>query len=131
VTFFLKRTYLLLTNSCCIVLVASSIQPIDKQTVLEGDSLTLSCNASGIPPPMVTWLKVGSSDMSTNGRELMFTNINRKEVGEYRCEASNECGNATDTATIEVQCKFNVLKILLQQNFRTLFYCMYSENFRQ
>jgi len=41
----------------------------------------------------------------SNGSELVFTNINRSEAGEYRCEASNECGSASETATIEVQCK--------------------------
>ena len=85
--------------------MASSIQPIDKQTVLEGDNLTVLCNASGLPPPMVTWINVGGSDMINNGSELVFTHINRSQAGEYRCEASNECGNASETATIEVQCK--------------------------
>ena len=84
--------------------MASSIQPIEKQTIMEGHNLTVVCNASGIPPPMVTWIKVGG-DMTINGSELVFTNISRSEAGEYRCEASNECGNASETATIEVQCK--------------------------
>jgi len=66
----------------------------------------LSCNASGTPPLMVSWVKVGGGNISTNGSELVFTNINRNETGEYRCEASNECGNASETVTIEVQCKF-------------------------
>ena len=85
--------------------MASSIQPIEKQTVMEGDDLTVVCNAPGIPAPMVTWIKVGSDDMTTDGSELVFTNISRSEAGEYRCEASNECGNASETTTIEVQCK--------------------------
>ena len=41
--------------------------------------------------------------------ELVFTNINRTQAGEYRCEASNQCGNASETATIEVQCKRSVI----------------------
>jgi len=100
-----KMTFLSLVNSCCIVLVASSIQQIGKQTVMEGKNLTVSCNASGIPPPMVSWIKVGGGNISANGSELMFTNITRSEAGEYRCEASNECGNASERVTIEVQCK--------------------------
>ena len=88
--------------------MASSIQPIEKQTVMEGHNLTVVCNAPGIPAPMVTWIKVGG-DMTVNGSELVFTNISRSEAGEYRCEASNECGNASETATIEVQCKYQFL----------------------
>ena len=95
---------ILLSNCYCIILVASSIQPIENQTIMEGNSLTVVCNASGIPPPVVTWIKVGGG-MATNGSELVFTNISRLEAGEYRCDASNECGSASERATIEVQCK--------------------------
>jgi len=72
---------------------------------MEGYDLTVLCNASGIPPPMLTWIKVGGGDVSTNGSELVFTNSSRTQAGEYRCEASNECGNASETVTVEVQCK--------------------------
>ena len=68
--------------------------------------MTLSCNASGTPPLMVSWIKVGSH-MRTNQNELALANINRSETGEYRCEASNECGNASETVAIDVQCKFS------------------------
>jgi len=72
--------------------------------VKEGGNVTLSCNASGIPPSMVSWIKVGGP-MRINGNELVFTNINRIEAGEYRCEASNECGNASEMERIVVQYK--------------------------
>ena len=84
--------------------MASSIQPIEKQTIMEGRNLTVVCNASGIPAPMVTWIKVGG-DMTINRSELVFTNISITQAGEYRCDASNECGNASEVARIEVQCK--------------------------
>ena len=88
--------------------MASFIPPIGKQKVMEGYNLTVSCNAFGIPPPMVTWIRVGVGYMSRNGSELKFTNIDRNHTGEYRCEASNECGNASETVTIEVQCKLSI-----------------------
>ena len=87
-----------------IILVPSSIQAIQNKTATEGDSVTLLCNASGIPPPMVSWITPGGQRI--NQSELVLTHINRSEAGEYRCEASNECGNASETATIDVQCKF-------------------------
>jgi len=71
---------------------------------MEGDNLTVLCNASGLAHPLVTWIKLGGGDM-INGSELVLTHINRSQAGEYRCEASNEFGNATETVTIEVQCK--------------------------
>ena len=83
--------------------VPSSIQPIQNKTATEGDNVTLSCNASGIPPPMVSWFKADGQRIDQS--ELVLRNISRSEAGEYRCEASNECGNASETATIDVQCK--------------------------
>ena len=54
--------------------MASSIQPIEsKQTIMEGHNLNVLCNVSGIPAPMVTWIKVGGGDISTDERELVFT----------------------------------------------------------
>ena len=67
--------------------------------------MTLSCNASGTPPLMVSWIKI-NSHVRFNTSVLVLTNINRSESGEYRCEASNECGNASESATIEVQCEY-------------------------
>ena len=82
----------------------SSVEPIQNETITEGGDVNLSCQASGIPSPIMSWIKVGGQRI--NGSELVLTNINRNEAGEYRCEASNECGNASETATIDVQCEF-------------------------
>ena len=85
--------------------VPSSITQITQdQNVTEGDNLTLTCNASGRPQPKVSWIK--PRGQRQYGHMLEFTNINRSQAGEYKCEASNECGNATETATIDVQCKY-------------------------
>jgi len=51
--------------------------------------------------------------MSTSGSELVFTNISRTQAGEYMCEASNLCGNASETASIEVQGKSNMFQIIM------------------
>ena len=85
-----------------------SIQAIDDKAVTEGGNVNLSCHASGIPPPMVYWVKAGGQRV--NGSVLMLTNINRSEAGEYRCEASNDCSSATERASIIVQCKCYFLK---------------------
>ena len=85
--------------------VPSSITQITQdQNITEGHNVTLSCQVSGIPAPTVSWIKPGGQ--RHNGHMLEFTNINRSQAGEYKCEASNECGDATETATIDVQCKY-------------------------
>ena len=84
-------------------LVPSSIQAIDDKKVIEGDNVTLICYVFGMPTPMVSWVQPGGQHY--NGHMLEVTQINRTQGGEYKCEASNECGNAAETATIDVQCK--------------------------
>ena len=66
--------------------------------------MTLSCQVSGVPAPTVSWIKPGGQ--RHNEHTLQVTHIKRSEAGEYKCEASNECGTATKTATINVQCKY-------------------------
>ena len=89
----------------------SSIYPIQNETVTEAGSVTLSCNATGIPSPMVSWIKVYGGERF-NRSELEFTNINRSQAGEYRCETSNECGNASEVAWIFVQCKLTTVVLI-------------------
>ena len=84
--------------------VPSSIQAIPKQTIIECGNLTVTCEASGIPAPSVSWVKV-SNNQRTNGSELVFTHISRSQAGEYKCEATNPCANASESVTIDVQCE--------------------------
>ena len=85
--------------------VPSSITQITQdQNVTEGYNVTLSCQVSGVPAPTVFWIKPGGQ--RHNGHMLEVKHINRTQAGEYKCEASNECGNATETANIYVQCKY-------------------------
>ena len=98
--------------TCLLITVPASIQRILNERPVEGDNLTLSCNASGTPHPTVSWVNV-SSGQRTNGSVLVLTNINRNQAGEYRCEASNECGNVSESANIDVQCKLHHIVIIV------------------
>ena len=81
----------------------SSLQVIDDKKVTEGDNVTLLCRVSGMPSPMVSWMTPNGQRHS--GYMLEVKSINRSQAGEYTCEAINECGNATKTASIHVQFK--------------------------
>jgi len=102
-----KKNKLLVPLVTCLFTVPPSIQLTQNETIAEeGESVSVSCNAFGTPPLMVSWIKVDGHMTVSNGSDLVFANINRSEAGEYWCEASNECGSALETATIEVQCKY-------------------------
>ena len=75
------------------------------QNVTEGRNMALMCNVFGIPLPMVSWMTPESQRGS--GYRLKITNIHRSQAGEHKCEASNEFGNATETANIIVLRKFD------------------------
>ncbi|XP_022800875.1 hemicentin-2-like isoform X2 [Stylophora pistillata] len=94
--------------------VPSSIQPMQNKTVTEGDNVTLMCNVSGLPSPTVSWLR--PNDQRRSEYMLELVNISRNEAGEYKCEASNECGNATEMATIDVQFPSSIIQITQHQN---------------
>jgi hypothetical protein len=45
----------------------------------EGDPLELTCDASGIPKPVISWTMVGGGVLPTGGRELTVS---------YKCHSS-------------------------------------------
>ena len=71
----------------------------------ESGPFNMTCEASGDPKPNVHWIKV-DNDQRINGSILNFTNINRNNAGQYRCEAENDCGSDSKVQSIEVYCKY-------------------------
>ena len=81
----------------------STIQPLQNKTITQGGNLNLSCNASGSPSPVVSWVRISTGERFVS--VLQLRNVSRSEARDYRCEASNECGNASEAQNIDVQCK--------------------------
>ena len=77
------------------------------QTVLEGNTATFICYASGNPAPVITWIK----DERVLGREETLTVETHKESsGEYLCVADNGFSDtANASAYLDVQCKYETL----------------------
>ena len=82
-------------------------------TIKEGLPMTLFCNATGNPPPTLSWTKDGSPINNNQGipftgdnETLFIASINRSESGNYRCVARNGLGNySSNPAKVDVQCK--------------------------
>ena len=84
-------------------------------TIEEGLPMTLFCNATGNPPPTLSWTKDGSPINNNQGipfsgdnETLFIASINRLESGNYRCVARNGLGNySSNAAKVDVQCKYS------------------------
>lgn len=86
------------------ILVYPTIAVISpNQTVNETSDVTLSCQAKGIPPPTITWLKadVEGKNLSSSS-ELSLKNINRDQNGLYLCIAKNRAGKAIAYVAVTV-----------------------------
>ena len=82
----------------------------------EGDNLTLTCEATGVPPPAITWFKGGRSlpgetlfAQQAKTSILHFESTSYKDRGIYRCEARNVVGKTS--VNIQVIFKGEVTKL--------------------
>ena len=104
---FLKRIVFFFTDPPEI-----TVHP-EAKTKSEGENLTLSCNVTSNPVPIMSWTRDGSPvdqsgriSFSADKKQLTITHVNRTDSGEYRCVASNELGNDTsNVSTVNIQCK--------------------------
>ena len=73
-------------------------------TALEGHVLYLKCEATGIPPPIVTWRRNGHVIQNrTTQTNYIRQNVTTAAEGVYECEASNSIG--TDSYMVVVKIK--------------------------
>ena len=71
---------------------------------MEGDSVSLNCEAMGFPAPFVAWSKIGVGVIRQD-RWLNITSITKAEGGQYQCFANNTCRSDVTFTNINVQCK--------------------------
>ena len=89
-----------------------TIPPEPRPLLTIGKNYTLTCNASGDPLPNITWTKDGipAEEFNVTGYKLHLTDVKLKDVGSYRCTASNGYGvDASNASIVGVKCKLSVL----------------------
>ena len=89
-----------------------TIPPEPRPFLTIGKNYTLTCNASGDPLPKITWTKDGipAEEFNVTGHKLHLTNVKLKDVGSYRCTASNGYGEDASSVSIAgINCKLSVL----------------------
>ncbi|GFS46965.1 hemicentin-1 [Trichonephila inaurata madagascariensis] len=96
------------------VLVEVHVPPVittlpKSQDISVGDTLSLSCEASGYPFPSVTWLLnntqvTGGAVHSAFGRsKLLIENAGKEDEGTYICLAQNAAGERKAAAAVRVR----------------------------
>jgi len=111
-------------------------QPAD-QSVLEGESASLHCRASGVPRPSVSWLK-NDLDLPVDARlrlddngTLQLTQLKRTDSGVYRCVASNSLGSVSEFARLHVfgePIRLNeiiTISLIITLTFKHILYSLY------
>lgn len=85
------------------------MEPVEQVTVVLGSLVTLACEARGMPPPSLSWLKDGQPlslhrNLLLDGQEtrLHLTAVASHDAGLYSCVASNAAGSSTKTFNLTV-----------------------------
>ncbi|CAB3399927.1 unnamed protein product [Caenorhabditis bovis] len=98
------------------VLIPPTIVMLDKdknRTVIEKETVVLSCPATGKPEPDITWYKDGEGLNEDNiknviasgvleGNELKIESVQDQDSGRYTCEAENVAGSTEQEVNLNV-----------------------------
>ncbi|KAG5882838.1 hypothetical protein JTB14_008020 [Gonioctena quinquepunctata] len=93
------------------VQVPPQIQPINPITIIEGESASVKCIATGKPPPTYQWIKQNDrQDLSRTDRfnvkentgELIMNRVEFSDDGIYKCTAENTVDRVETTVRINV-----------------------------
>ncbi|KAL8560924.1 hypothetical protein ACOMHN_019908 [Nucella lapillus] len=81
-------------------MIVEYTQPVE-MTRMEGEIVKVSCNASGVPTPNVTWYRMhrwssaGREQVGAKGEQLIIYNVSRMCADVYHCIADNGVPPAT------------------------------------
>ncbi|XP_053706380.1 protein turtle homolog A isoform X2 [Synchiropus splendidus] len=69
-----------------------------------GSDLSLECEATGNPPPTISWSKDGSIiDSRPENGVLLLKAVNMQSAGQYSCQASNSEGSTTAVTKVKIK----------------------------
>ena len=82
-----------------------------KTTLMEGETLNLTCDAKTAPPSVVTWTQAGSDIPLVNGTQtaiLMIPSVTIHHSGRYSCTSVHLTKSPASIADVTVmnKCKY-------------------------
>lgn len=84
--------------------ITRTIPGEEKKIVEKGTPLTLMCEATGYPTPVISWTKKTKHNVETlEGTKVTIDSANRKHSGTYECKAMNSKGQDIKKIEIHVQ----------------------------
>lgn len=90
----------------------------NKITILEGTSVSLVCEATGLPEPEVRWTLANipvTSDghVTIDGGVVKFRKVGRGDAGTYSCKATSLVGMDTASTVIDVKGLINIRAVFV------------------
>ncbi|KAM5170531.1 peroxidasin homolog [Mantella aurantiaca] len=83
--------------------------------VLEGDNVTMYCEATGFPTPVLSWGNLKPDmEMSKDKRTVRIFGVKKEHEGPYSCEAKNKYGTDKQTQSLSLGEKPKILQIKVQ-----------------
>uniref|UniRef100_A0A671WVG9 Ig-like domain-containing protein n=1 Tax=Sparus aurata TaxID=8175 RepID=A0A671WVG9_SPAAU len=84
-----------------------SVWASPSREIMEGSSVTLTCNSDANPAAEYTWYKYVNSYQTFlgNGAQLVLRYIQPSGSAEYRCYAQNGLGRSHNSISINVKCE--------------------------
>lgn len=85
-------------------------EPVENIVIVRGSVVNLVCEAHGVPPPTLTWMKdseplsLHQNMLRHDGGETRFQllDVQLEDAGLYSCTAKNEAGTSTKTFNLTV-----------------------------
>lgn len=89
------------------------------RTAAEGETVEFNCEASGVPEPEIKWIHNGKpiaeSPPNTRRRvyknKIVIENLNKKDTGNYGCNATNSLGYVYKDVYINVLGSYQIFII--------------------
>lgn len=103
------------------VQVPPEIIPMEPITIIEGETASAKCYATGKPPPTFQWIKLRESqDLALTDRfevktltgELIMNRVEFNDDGFYKCIAKNSVGYVETTVKINVLVKPRIFELM-------------------
>ena len=73
------------------------------------EDVSVSCQASGQPPPVISWQKHTRqiNTINVSGDSLVIKNATVEDAGTYVCTATNTAGVASIYIDLQITCEFS------------------------